>query len=154
MIERVAKALQDRLLVHGVIITDADILAKAAIEAMREPTDEMVKAVDWAETVGLTIPITNGWPRTVKVKQVGQLGVECTKDFWTIHHIPTLYNFNSAVPDGDWTEDQLLRWCWKVQQSKLDLWEKINISRIAFDANDLSWELGELKGFCLSTKVE
>lgn len=105
------------------------------------------------ETVGLIIQVTNGWPRIAVVKQVGQLGIEWYDTEFNIHHIPTLYSFNSAVPDGDWTEDQLLKWCWKVQQDHKGIWEVINLTRKQFNANDFGSLLDELKEFCLSTKV-
>lgn len=45
MIERVAKAILDKMdLTDGLNITSATTYAKAAIEAMREPTEEMINA--------------------------------------------------------------------------------------------------------------
>ena len=43
MIDRVAKAINDTMLQHGDYKPDE--LARAAIEAMREPTDEMYQGV-------------------------------------------------------------------------------------------------------------
>jgi hypothetical protein len=52
MIERVAKAINDAMLQHGDYKPDE--LARAAIEAMREPSEEMVFAGDAFEPDGIS----------------------------------------------------------------------------------------------------
>jgi len=44
MISKMIRAMQDTGLIDGMSEEDADTLATAALEAMREPSEEMVKA--------------------------------------------------------------------------------------------------------------
>lgn len=46
MIDRVIKSMQDTGLIDGMSLEDADTLATAALEAMREPSEEMRSAFD------------------------------------------------------------------------------------------------------------
>lgn len=48
MIERVAKAIQENMIGH--IVDDVNELAKAAIQAMREPTEEMLRHVPYKDS--------------------------------------------------------------------------------------------------------
>lgn len=72
------------------------------------------------ESVHLEIPI-NAWVnKTVDAIQVGDLAVHkalnAEEDYcWQVTHVPTLTMFDRAIPEGDWTQDQLIKWCWKVQ---------------------------------------
>ncbi len=87
----------------------------------------------WYKHVELTIPIKNQWPRKVRAIQVGSLAVHeqllnsgMAPYKWQVTHVPTLSMFDRAIPDGDWTQEILVKWCWKVQQSYSEGWELLN----------------------------
>lgn len=44
MIDKIIRAMQDTGLIDGMSVEDADTLATAALEAMRDPNDAMVNA--------------------------------------------------------------------------------------------------------------
>ena len=85
------------------------------------------------ESVELSIPIAGQWPRKVRAIQVGNLAVHeqlpnsgMAPYKWQVTHVPTLTMFDRAIPDGDWSSNQLVKWCWKVQQSETDLFQAIS----------------------------
>ena len=54
MIERVAVAINQAMLLNDDY--DSGMLARAAIDAMREPTKDMAQTVAWAYTAGVANP--------------------------------------------------------------------------------------------------
>lgn len=67
--------------------------------------------------VELTIPINGGWDtKKIKATQVLDLAVS-ENDEWLVIHVPTLTRFDKAIPEGEWTNAELIVWCWKVQQN-------------------------------------
>lgn len=56
MIERIISSMQDTGLIDGMSLEDADTLATAALEAMREPTFEMLDSIYNAEAYYVGIP--------------------------------------------------------------------------------------------------
>lgn len=56
MIERIISSMQDTGLIDGMSLEDADTLATAALEAMREPKFEMLDAIYNAEAYYVGIP--------------------------------------------------------------------------------------------------
>jgi len=102
-----------------------------------ENSPEFIKKVDeefdkqFGVYVDLSIPIKDQWPRKVRAIQVGYLAVHeqlpnsgMALYKWQVTHVPTLTMFDRAIPDGDWTQEQLVKWCWKVQQ-ETDLFQAI-----------------------------
>ncbi len=76
-----------------------------------------------ASPVTLTIPLEGDWPATIFAKRVGDLAVhQLRDDEMHVTHVPTLTSFRKAVPKGDWSEEQLLNWCAKVQSNNLNEW--------------------------------
>lgn len=77
------------------------------------------------ESVELTIN-TGPWKsKTVQAIQIGDLAVYFgdEEDVGLVIHVPTLTRFDRAIPDGEWTQDQLISWCWKVQQGLYNDWQ-------------------------------
>lgn len=121
--------------------------------------------------VTLKIPTEGGWIiKTVQAIQVGDLAVHesLNKDKfnlgynladdkiykWQVTHVPTLTMFDKAIPEGDWTQEQLLKWCWKVQDT-----ERIYFKELARFNNQnyqqINPELLEKTcNYCLSIGVE
>lgn len=108
------------------------------------------------ESVTLSIP--NGWKNTeVKAIQVGDLAVhdaiEGHEDSWQVTHVPTVTEFDNAVPEAQCTQEQLLMWCWKVQQEKKDAWSIL----AKYDNNNYKVippnVLNEIKQWCLSVSL-
>lgn len=110
------------------------------------------------QPVTLQIPTEGGWIiKTVQAIQVGDLAVHepigLDNYKWQVTHVPTLTMFDKAVPEGDWTQEQLLKWCWKVQENT-DLWQAI----CSYDNSNYKTVpeslLEGLKQHCLSIAVE
>ena len=106
------------------------------------------------ENVSLVIPV-NAWVnKTINCLKIGDLAVPGPDFEWSVVHVPTLTRFDKAVPDGEWFEEQLLKWCWQVQQSHGDLWEDLakynnsNYKEISIKLLDL------IKDHCLATLME
>lgn len=60
--------------------------------------------------------------------QIGDLAVYFGNepDIGLVIHVHTLTKFDRAIPDGEWTQGQLLAWCWKVQQSLPEHWNGLS----------------------------
>lgn len=111
---------------------------------------EIVKAIE-LELIQMELYV----PCEVQGKKIGDLMVYEWKGYWYVAHIPTETRFDSAVPDGEWTEEQLIKWCKKVQEINKPLFEILatatyeTYSSVEFDeARDT------LKEFCLNMSVE
>jgi len=69
---------------------------------------------------------------TVTYIPVGDLGVLIGDDRpYRIVHVPTRGRFDHAIPHGQWTDEELIEWCKKVQK-----WDEINF-KVANDWKDL-----------------
>lgn len=87
------------------------------------------------ESIDLTIPLKNGWvDYPLKAIRVGELAIHQaipdngTEFEWCITHIPTLSCFDAVIPEGDYSQEQLISWCWKVQDSSImkPSWDILN----------------------------
>lgn len=104
------------------------------------------------ESIELTIP-TGAWKsKTVGVIQVGDLAVYMgdEEDVQVIIHVPTLAGFDKALPEGDWTQEQLIQWCWKVQQSNWSYWAQLHKFNNDTYATIDKAILDNVKAYCLS----
>lgn len=112
------------------------------------------------EDVLLEIPIKGGWGKNaVKAIQVGDLAVHEALGWneeynWQVTHVPTLTMFDRAIPDGNWSREQLIMWCWKVQENLHMQWDNFR----QFDNtnyNDIKEEDKiQLVKHCLSIGIE
>lgn len=110
--------------------------------------------------VTLTIPL-NAWvTKSVKAIQVGDLAVVLfSENFdWLIIHVPTLTRFDNAIPDcippaEGWEEEQLVRWCWKVQQELYNDWQYLRTLNNSNYKGDYAAKEA-IKTHCLSIGVE
>lgn len=139
------------------------------LREQNEAVDKQIKIHSMDDTINendiisygveLTIPIKNGWDTaTIKAIQVGDLaiGFSDIEEIGLVTHVPTLTRFDNAIPDGEWTQEQLIKWCWKVQQ-EFDYqmhWETMR----EFDNSnykEISKEfLNSLQRMCLSIPVD
>lgn len=129
---------------------------EGAAEGITKSGQENLQVLFEAKSVTLQIPIKGGWQtRTINAIQVGDLAV-CfdneDEEIGLVTHVPTLTRFDNAVPDGEWTQEQLIRWCWKVQADRPLWWEELKLF------NNKNYKecpfLQDLKAFCLSVGVE
>lgn len=103
------------------------------------------------ESVELTISTEPWKSKTIQAVQIGDLAVYFgdEPDIGLVIHVPTLTRFDRAIPDGEWTQEQLLAWCWKVQQDNKGWWQYMadfnNKDYLEMD-NDI---LNHLKDHCL-----
>lgn len=92
-------------------------LIKAASQMLAQPNTVAVPT----EEIELSIPINGGWDKvTVKALKIGDLAIIISGDpeEHLVVHVPTLTWFDNAIPDGEWTQEQLILWVQKVQQEK------------------------------------
>lgn len=123
---------------------------------------EIVNSELWkvsSESVTLTIPLDGGWnTKTVKAIQAGDLAVVSFSEEWDwfVIHVPTLTRFDMALPEKDqWTESELLAWCWKIQQFNVDTWwkELATYTNKTYTRLHGSKLLEDLQDYCYSVKV-
>ena len=120
-----------------------------------EQTTKVIEAYPLVIHVNLTIPMDGGWnTKTITAIQVGDLAVPGPDFDWAVVHVPTLTRFDNAVPDGEWTEEQLINWCRKVQRERRDLWVELS----KYNNSDYK-EINEglltlIKEHCLATPME
>lgn len=67
MIDKIIRAMQDTGLIDGMSMEDADTLATAALEAMREPTNDMVRegAKGYFGFASVGNRVCNGWRKMI-----------------------------------------------------------------------------------------
>lgn len=65
-------------------------------------------------------------PCEVQGEAVGDLMVYGWRGEWYVAHIPTETRFDKAVPEGDWTKEQLVIWCSKVQTFNVSGWKEMS----------------------------
>ena len=97
---------------------------------------------------------------TVDAIQVGDLAIWDDGDFFAISHVPTLAKFMNAVPtidDKEYTNDQVVLWCTKVQRSHQEEWAILrtltpqNYSTKNTEAAEAALRIRE---WCLSVPIE
>ncbi len=87
---------------------------------------------------------------------VGDLAVICGQEPFSILHIHTGGRFDNAIPHGEWTEEELIKWCEKVQGEDLNkAWVKLKLVSSADDwSNDENVRArGRILDWCRSVKV-
>lgn len=108
------------------------------------------------KTMTLELMRKDGWPVTISAMQVGDLAIHDdvnTPETWMITHIPTLLSFNSALPDGNYVEEDLIKWCAIVQTNHRNGWDylrKLNKNDKQYADVDI---LRTIQNWCLSVKV-
>lgn len=96
---------------------------------------------------------------TTEGLQVGDLVIWDEGDFFCISHVPTLSKFMKAVPtedDKEYTNDQLVSWCVKVQQAYQEDWAKMRaLTPANYATKDVEATLAaqRLKDWCLSVEI-
>lgn len=129
-----------------------------AADKITKSGQENLQVLFEAKSVILQIPIKGGWQtRTINAIQIGDLAV-CfdneDEEIGLVTHVPTLTRFDNAIPDGEWTQEQLIRWCWKVQQKFKEAFNYLNaLNNSTYKTADES-ALNIIKTNCLSVGVE
>ena len=114
---------------------------------------------DKAKLVQLKISIRYGWETTtVNAVQLSDLAVHAPigwdDDYnWRITHVPTLTMFDKAVPEGDYIDEQLIQWCWKVQQTERIYFKELRAYNNSNYKNISQELLNSVKEYCLSIGV-
>ena len=135
----------------------------SSAEELEQVTKDIEKypLVSAAKLVKLEIPVKGAWENnSVNAVQVGDLAVHAPigwdDDYnWRITHVPTLTMFDKAVPVGWYahTDEQLIQWCWKVQQSNWSYWAQLH------EFNNTNYKeidpklLNSVREYCLSIEV-
>lgn len=135
-------------------------------EVMKEFNEEAIKSITEtgqqiltkaleikADEIELAIP--EGWTaKTVKAIQIGDLAIVTTEDEERcIAHVPTQTWFDNAVPDGEYTVEQLCLWAWKVQEYCIVFFDKLkNYNNETYKTIDKVY-LERFKTCCLSVPV-
>lgn len=128
------------------------------LKEQNEAVDKMIYGSDVVHTknVTLNISLDNGWTtKALKAIQVGDLAVvSFAENFdWLVVHVPTQTKFDGAIPDGDYEEDELINWCWKVQRRK-DLFELINGYNNSNFKEIPKFILNDIQDYCLFVAVK
>lgn len=122
---------------------------------------EIINPLD-AKEITIEIPIKGAWgSNSVQAIQIGDLAVHkpigWDDDYnWRVTHVPTLTMFDKAIPISAWveyTDEQLIQWCWKVQQNDEHKWARLaeyNNSNYSEIDQEI---LNSVKEYCLSIKV-
>jgi hypothetical protein len=87
---------------------------------------------------------------------VGDLAVICGQEPFSILHIHTGGRFDNAIPHGEWAEEELIKWCEKVQDSNSFNWLALKLVSSANDwSNDENVRArGRILDWCRSVKVK
>ncbi|SRR5216684_3203834 len=105
---------------------------------------------------------TSDWSKAVDHTwiQVDDLGVVKSEDDWgwTVKHIPTGTSFAKAIPPGNWSKDQLIKWCQKVQEQHQEDWTAL---RALTPDNYYDYKDGivyeaklKIRDWCLSVEIK
>src|SRR5216684_2438278 len=87
--------------------------------------------------------------------QVGDLAVVKRNDGWgwSVKHISTATKFDKAVPPGQWSKDQLIKWCQKVQKQHLEDWTALRALTKDSYLSENTFELRlRIRDWCLSVE--
>lgn len=79
----------------------------------------------------ITITREGEWPKKVEATIIGTLGIHkdigADEGSWRITHVPTTAKFDRALPSNiQYSKDELMIWCAKVQSRLFDDWKLLN----------------------------
>ena len=135
--------------------TDDKLNVIRSLDLSKEATEELEFLL--AREVKLNL---NSKLFAIDAIQVGDLAIWDDGEFFAISHVPTLAKFMNAVPtidDKEYTNDQLVLWCTKVQRSHHEEWKVLraltpqNHSTKNTEAAEAALRLRE---WCLSVPIE
>lgn len=126
----------------------------AQVEIVNDPTElEFLLARQVQLNLGSKLFKTDGL-------QVGDLVIHDEGEYVVISHVPTLRQFMQAVPtddDKEYTDDQLVKWCTKVQLAHKEDWAILRAltyeTSIAKDAKTME-AASHIRDWCLSVEIE
>lgn len=102
----------------------------------------------------IEIHIPEGWNDViVKAIQIGDLAVVTSDNEHCIAHVPTQTWFDNAIPDGEYTVEQLCLWAWKVQQCNWSYWAELHVHTNQTYKELPKSLLKSFKSCCLSVPV-
>lgn len=138
---------------NGSMVIDHSVEA-AQIEVVNDPAElEFLLAREVKLNLDSKIFTTDGL-------QIGDLVIWDDGEFFCISHVPTLSKFMKAVPtedDAEYTNEQLVRWCTKVQQAYKEDWAKLRtLTHDNYLAKDVEGTLAasHIRDWCLSVEIE
>lgn len=112
------------------------------------------------KTRDLTVQMTvtyGGDIYKIKYHPVGDLGVVISGEPYRIVHVPTRGCFDHAIPNGEWSNDQLIEWCKRILfiDHMRDTWNSLKLVSDADDwTNDEQVRArGRILDWCRSVKV-
>lgn len=111
------------------------------------------------EIKNINIPETVSYPYERDAYVIKDLAVHKDlteqQETWMITHVPTLTSFMKAVPTGNWQPEDLISWCYRVQENVPILWDKLGELRNDnyADSPDYQWAKDDLQKYCLTVPV-
>lgn len=125
--------------------------------------------IDWDKIAPVEFPVgtidlplrVDDKPVVVKAKHIGNLAVHPHPVLWgkwQVSHVPTRLTIMGGVPPGEWSEEQLINWCKRVQRDCRVQWDMVatlepNCVELEELPRQMKYALDKLKAHCRATPV-